>query len=506
MQNNHFSMSIKTLLAHFDIAAPDIEIDDLVLDSRQVAIHKAFVAVKGHDLDGRDFIPQAISLGAKVILAESDDVASHGALEMREQSVIVQFYQLNSQLSALADHFYQHPSSKLDLVAVTGTNGKTSTVQLITQLHHLLGAKAASIGTLGSGIYQAQSALETTKNTTPDPIVMQHLIANYADSGVTQVAIEASSHALIQDRIKSVQTTTAVFTNLTRDHLDYHGTMSEYARAKRLLLAQPGLQYLVVNFDDPESATWLQYVPDQVQVAICSVNPKIEYTQKRFKYCIARDVQYKANGCVVAIDSSWGQTDVELSLLGQFNVANFLAALSVQLMQGASLEQVKLISSQLTPVAGRMEVFRNPDGANIVVDFAHTPDALEQALKACKNHCEGQLFCVFGCGGDRDQGKRSLMGSVAEQHADSIIITNDNSRTEEPAKISKDILAGCTRPDAVQIELDRKLAIQLALSQANRDDLVLVAGKGHENYQIIGQQKLDYDERAYVKHMLKGNA
>lgn len=505
MQGEFQTMSVKKLLAMFDIDAPDIDITDLVLDSRDVAIHKAFVAVKGHDLDGRDFIPQAISLGAKVILAESDTADRHGDVEMREQSIIIHFYQLNQKLSTLAEQFYHSPAEKLDLVAVTGTNGKTSTVQLITQLRYLLGDACASIGTLGTGIFEPDSALSSSKNTTPDAIQMQRLIAQFQQAGATQVAIEASSHALVQGRIKSVHTKTAVFTNLTRDHLDYHGSMSEYARAKRLLLGQPGLQYLVVNIDDPESEAWLQRVASDVEVVVCSIEPSNDLNNFPHKYCVATNVSYMFDGCEISIDSSWGKADILIALLGRFNVANFLAALSVQLLHGFSLQQLTAVTTQLTPVAGRMEVFNNPKGANVVVDFAHTPDALEQTLLACGKHCDGRLVCIFGCGGDRDQGKRSLMGSIAEQHADSIIVTNDNSRSEDPEQICQQILSGCRAPDAAQIELDRKRAIQLALSQTQHNDLILVAGKGHENTQIIGQQTLEYNERAYVKNLLKGN-
>lgn len=499
------TMSVKKLLAMFDIEAPDIDITDLVLDSREVAIHKAFVAVKGHDLDGRDFIPQAISLGAKVILAESDDAQRHGDVEMREQSIIIHFYQLNQKLSKLAECFYHSPAEKLDLVAVTGTNGKTSTVQLISQLRYLLGGSCASIGTLGTGIYQPDSSLSSSKNTTPDAIQMQRLIAQFQLAGATQVAIEASSHALVQGRINSIHTKTAVFTNLTRDHLDYHGSMSEYARAKRLLLDQPGLQHLVVNVDDPEGEMWLQQVAKDVEVVVCSVEPSIDLSALSQKYCVATNVAFLSNGCEISIDSSWGKADIQIGLLGRFNVANLLAALSVQLLDGFSLQQLAAVTDQLSPVAGRMEVFNNPNGANIVVDFAHTPDALEQTLLACSHHCDGRLVCIFGCGGDRDQGKRSLMGSIAEQHADSIIVTNDNSRSEDPKQICDQILSGFRAPGAVQIELDRKRAIELALSQTQHNDLIVVAGKGHENTQIIGRQTLEYNERAYVKNLLKGN-
>ena len=499
--------SCKTLLSQFGIEAPDIVLTDLVLDSREVAIHKGFVAIKGHQLDGRDFIPQAISLGAKVIITECDDADTHGRIDMREQSLIIQFYQLRERLSEITSAFYGAPDAALDIVAVTGTNGKTSTVQLITQLRHYLGHSSASIGTLGAGLYapEADNELETTINTTPDATQMYRLLNRFQHSGAKQVALEASSHALVQGRISSLQTKVAVFTNLTRDHLDYHGTMEEYAKAKRLLVQQPGLEHLVINMDDRESANWIKVTPQHINIIVFATENAEAAKASGHKYCVATNIRYLNDGVHFEIQSSYGNADISVPLLGQFNVSNILAAICTQLALGASLAGIAEICHKLRPVAGRMEVFVNPDGANVAVDYAHTPDALKQALVAARRHCEGQLWCIFGCGGDRDQGKRPLMGEIAEQHSDKIIITSDNTRSEDPQAIVKDILAGCVSPGAIQTVLDRKAAIQSAIDQAADNDLVLVAGKGHENYQIIGEQTLPYNERYYVKQLFKGN-
>lgn len=509
MPDNARGFSLKTLLANFAIDAPDITITDLVLDSREVAIHKGFVAIKGHNLDGRDFVPQAISLGAKVILCECDSSDQHGTMDMREQSLIIQFHHLAEKLSELAVYFYQQPAKQLDVIAVTGTNGKTSTVQLITQLRHLLGDKSASIGTLGAGLYQddiSGVALSETLNTTPDAIQMQRILAEFVSSGSKQVALEASSHALVQGRISDLKTDVAVFTNLSRDHLDYHGTMSEYARAKRLLLAQPGLSTVILNFDDPETQAWLDNLPRSVSAVLFAVNQTEQQMPPEHHYCIATQVRYLPQGCNISLKTSWGENDLTISLLGEFNVANLLGALGAMLALGFDLQKLVSVCHLLRPVAGRMEVFENAQGANLVVDYAHTPDGLEQALKAARIHCQGKLHCIFGCGGDRDQGKRSLMGQIAEQFSDQIIITNDNSRSENPQHIANDILAGCRVPAEATVQLDRKLAIQKAIDNSQENDLILVAGKGHEDFQIIGSQKLPYNEREYVKHLLKGNA
>ena len=502
-----FDQSIKPLLANFGIDAPDIMISDLVLDSRDVAIHKAFIAIDGHALDGRDFIPQAVSLGAKVIVAQCDDIACHGHVEMREQSVIVYFYQLSEKLSELAGHFYQFPADSMSVIAVTGTNGKTSTVQLTSQLAHFMGEQAASIGTLGAGMFSSSTdthILENTVNTTPDAISMQRLLAEFVGEGAFQVALEASSHALVQNRIKAVKTDIAVFTNLSRDHLDYHGSMSEYGLAKRLLLSQPELAYVVLNVNDPEHKNWLKNVPATASVVLYGLNVSAADIPAEYQYCLASNVRYTTEGIALSLHSSWGDCELRLSLLAEFNVANVLAAICSQLCLGKNLKQIAYIAQKLRPVAGRMELYKRQGHATIVVDYAHTPDALEKALLATKQHCHGKLFCVFGCGGDRDVGKRSLMGEIAERLSDQFILTDDNVRSEDPKDIIQGILAGCINPDQVLIEHDRKTAITAAAAQASSGDMILVAGKGHENYQIIGNKTLAYDERQFVALLQEG--
>jgi UDP-N-acetylmuramoyl-L-alanyl-D-glutamate--2,6-diaminopimelate ligase len=500
-----FDQSIKPLLAHFSIDAPDIMISGIVLDSREVAIHKAFVAIDGHALDGRDFIPQAISLGAKVILAECELQHDHGLVEMREQSIIVFFYHLAEKLSELAGYFYQEPAKSMSVIAVTGTNGKTSTVQLSTQLAVLLGERAASIGTMGAGMFtNSADNLQETPNTTPDAISMQMLLANFMADGAFQVALEASSHALIQNRIKAVKTDVAIFTNLTRDHLDYHGSMSEYAAAKRLLLSQPELAYAILNAADPEYKNWLSEVPKSVKVVLFAQDIEPEDLPGQYQYCLATNVRYTSEGIELSLQSSWGNCELHLTLFGEFNVANVLGAICSQLCLGKNLQTISYIAQQLQPVPGRMELYTRLGHASIVVDYAHTPDALEKALLASKQHCKGKIWCVFGCGGDRDAGKRGLMGEVAEKLANHIILTDDNVRSENADDIVADILSGCINPELVLIEHDRKKAIKAASTAASKDDIILLAGKGHENYQIIGNHRLPYDERQFVSLFQKG--
>nr|WP_203565768.1 UDP-N-acetylmuramoyl-L-alanyl-D-glutamate--2,6-diaminopimelate ligase [Alteromonas hispanica] len=497
------------MLAKFEIDAPDIRVEGLTLDSREVNTKLAFIAVKGHERDGREFIPQAISLGARVIMAQTDDSDAHGQMEMRDHSMIISIYQLPSLLSSIAGAFYDYPAQKMMTVAVTGTNGKTSTVQLLTQLKDALGTRSASIGTLGNSIFEGEETQWKTTpaaNTTPDAIRMQYVLAEFVQSQVRHTAFEASSHALVQGRLGNVKTDIAVFTNLTRDHLDYHGSMEEYAKAKRLLLTQPGLSAVVLNANDKESEHWDACADKSITRIWTGIENDTKlvstYQQdgasEKTKYCFARSAEYHDAGCRFEIQSSWGNALISLPLFGAFNVSNVLSAIAVLLQQGERFEGVVNAVNAITPVAGRMEVFTFNANANVVVDYAHTPDALEKVLDSARAHTEGKVWCVFGCGGDRDKGKRPLMGQAAEAGADKIIITTDNSRSEAAEAIAKDIMDGLHNPDSAVAISDRETAIRYCLDQAATNDIIIVAGKGHENYQIIGNETINYNEREVV--------
>ncbi|MEC8231222.1 MAG: UDP-N-acetylmuramoyl-L-alanyl-D-glutamate--2,6-diaminopimelate ligase [Pseudomonadota bacterium] len=504
-----FIQSTRALLAKFGIDAPDIRIEGLTLDSREVNTRLAFIAIKGHELDGRDFIPQAISLGARVILAQTEDSSAHGQMEMRDHSVIIYLHELPQMLSALAAAFYDYPAQKMTTVAVTGTNGKTSTVQLLTQLKDALGTRSASIGTLGSSVFEgSETQWKSTPaaNTTPDAIRMQYLLAEFVQSEVRHTAFEASSHALVQGRLGTVKTDIAVFTNLTRDHLDYHGTMGEYGRAKRLLLQQPGLYAVILNANDAESAKWHAHADDaitRVWTGIDEGNSEINDTHKQpqHRHCFATNATYHSSGCDFDLVTSWGNAAITLPLFGKFNISNVLSAIGTLLAEGERFDDVVNAVNAITPVPGRMEVFAVNNAANMVVDYAHTPDALEKVLLSAKFHTQGKVWCVFGCGGDRDKGKRPLMGQAAEAGADAIVITTDNSRSEDPQAIAADIIAGINNRDLAVSIPDREQAIRHCLSHADVNDIVIVAGKGHEDYQIIGDKKTNYNERAVVARL-----
>ena len=280
--------------------------------------------------------------------------------------------------------------------------------------------------------------------------------------------------------------------------------MAEYASEKRMVLSQPELAYVVLNVNDPEHKNWLANIPDTTSVVLYGQNISAADMPTEYQYCIANNLRYTSQGIALSLQSSWGNCELRLSLLAEFNVANVLGAICSQLCMGKNLKQIAYIVQKLKPVAGRMELFKRQGHATIVVDYAHTPDALEKALLATKQHCHGQLFCVFGCGGDRDVGKRSLMGEIAERLADHVILTDDNVRSENPKDIIQAILGGCINPEKFLIEHDRKTAIKNAAAQASEGDMILLAGKGHENYQIIGNQTLVYDERQFVALFQEG--
>ena len=505
-----FIQSTKALLAKFGVDAPDIRIEGLTLDSREVNTRLAFLAIKGHERDGRDFIPQAISLGARVILAQTDDSEAHGQMEMRDHSVIISLYELPQMLSALAAAFYDYPAQKMTTVAVTGTNGKTSTVQLLTQLKDALGTRSASMGTLGSSVFEGdatQWSNTPAANTTPDAIRMQYLLADFVQSEVRHTAFEASSHALVQGRLGTVKTDIAVFTNLTRDHLDYHGTMEEYGKAKRLLLCQPGLKAVVLNANDDESNKWDNVADNAITRIWTGIDESADgalfraHNNPQSRHCFATNASYHSGGCSFELVSSWGSAAISLPLFGKFNISNVLSAIGTLLAEGERFDAVVKAVNAITPVPGRMEVFPVPGAANLVVDYAHTPDALEKVLLSAKFHTAGKVWCVFGCGGDRDTGKRPLMGQAAEAGADAIVITTDNSRSEDPESIAQDIITGLKDSSLAVSIPDREQAIRHCLAHADKSDIIIVAGKGHEDYQIIGDKKTNYNERAVVARL-----
>ncbi|OEC46230.1 UDP-N-acetylmuramoyl-L-alanyl-D-glutamate--2,6-diaminopimelate ligase [Aeromonas sp. DNP9] len=480
------SRALDALLRPFGIQAPALTLTDIQLDSRRVGPGSLFVAIRGHQVDGRRFIEQAVAQGATAVVFEEDGEFIPPSTPVP----CIGMRDLPAHLSALAGYFYDQPAQKLDLVGITGTNGKSTTALLVANWRTLLGGKAGVMGTIGNGLF---GHLIEAENTTGSAVQVQANLAALQAQGADLVAMEVSSHGLVQHRVAALPFAAAVFTNLSRDHLDYHGTMEAYGAAKEQLLQLVDESNAVINRDDELGAKWLKKYPAAVAF---SVNGPIEHHSGR--QLTAQQLDFHQQGFRAQINSSWGNGVLSAPLLGRFNVSNVLAAMGVMLVLGYDFNELLATAPKLQPVTGRMECFGGGDTPLAVVDYAHTPDALEKALQALRVHCTGQLWCLVGCGGDRDRGKRPMMAAMAEQYADRVILTDDNPRTEEPARIMADMVAGLRDPAAVQVEHDRVKAIALAIGQASKQDIILVAGKGHEDYQIIGTDKRHYSDRETV--------
>ena len=471
----------------------ELAVNALIIDSRKVQTGDCFVAINGHALDGRRFITNALKSGAKAVLKDADSHAEHGHIDYINSTPIISFFGLNQALSALADNFYQSPSQQLKLIGVTGTNGKSTITQIIANWVTLLAGKAGVMGTIGNGLF---AQLTQAENTTGSGLDVQAEIASQLQQGAELCAMEVSSHGLIQGRVSALDFDVALFTNLTRDHLDYHGDMDAYADAKKILF-QGAVKHRILNADDAYGKAWAQQWPDAIQF---SVQQDLSGHAGTFLYC--RDLNFDTAGFSCELKTSWGEGKLQCGLIGEFNASNVVAACASLLALGYDFDALLQVAPKLTAVCGRMELFKQAGQAACVVDYAHTPDALEKALQALRVHCEGQLWCVYGCGGDRDTGKRPLMAKVAEQYSDFAVITDDNPRTESASTIVTDMLTGLAKPDAVQVIHDRREAIHWAMSQSKPNDIILVAGKGHEDYQIIGVHKHHYSDRETIIEML----
>lgn len=487
--------NLRDLLAPWVANAPELSVKEMTLDSRQAAAGDLFVAIVGHQVDGRNYIAQAIAQGVTAVLAEAQGQAEDGEIHHAHGVPIIYLAQLDQRLSALAGRFYQQPASTMQLVGVTGTNGKTTTTQLLAQWVNLLGTKTAIMGTVGNGLY---GQLTSSENTTGSAVDIQRQLAELAQQQASLTAMEVSSHGLVQHRVAALPFAAAVFTNLTRDHLDYHGDMQSYAAAKLRLFTEHKVAVNVINADDEIGQQWLTQLSDPIAVSVHG----LAASQRHGRWLSASQVSFHDSGVKIHFDSSWGAGELTSHLMGEFNVSNLLLALATLLALDYPLAALVACAEQLQPICGRMEVFRAPNRPVAVVDYAHTPDALQKALQAARLHCRGKLWCVFGCGGDRDSGKRPLMGAIGEEFADCLIITDDNPRNENPELITRDILSGLTNPGVAKVILGRAQAVTYSLMQAAPDDIIVIAGKGHEDYQIIGQRRLDYSDRQTVATLL----
>lgn len=497
-------------ISHVD-AANDRDISGLSLDSRRTRPGDLFLACSGTVKDGSEFIEHAVRAGAIAVVYEAAPSTAKVGSVTRESlariSDIPMFRVagLKQQVGVIASRFYGHPSHDLFVIGITGTNGKTSCCHFLAQALSSTEHPCGVIGTLGYGVY---GSLQPGEHTTPDPVTLQSLLADMHDMGVQNVAMEVSSHGLDQERVAGTVIDAAIFTNLSHEHLDYHGDISNYALAKQRLFAMPQLRFAVINCDDEYGRKIVDTLSADVRLLCYSV---IDQHQDPHQSSVNRQAQVTGrllrmdhNGLEMHVVTPWGEGRVQSTLLGRFNASNLLATLSILLLMDMPLKEAMKKLADLRTVPGRMEYFGGQHGQPlVVVDYAHTPDALKQVLQTLREHCQGQLWCVFGCGGDRDKSKRPLMGSVAERYADHVVITDDNPRFEDAQQIVTHIQAGMTAPHAADVMRDRKEAISYAIQHAVSGDIVLIAGKGHEEYQLVGDQKLSFSDRSQVSNLLK---
>ena len=473
-----------------------LSVTGLATDSRAVVAGDLFFALNGLTVDGRNFIGDAVKRGAVAVFAEADDGF---AIAKQSATPVIALPDLTQKLSGIAGRFYHNPSDQMNVVGITGTNGKTSCSHLVASLADSIGQPSAVIGTLGFGVYQADGVkLEETGLTTPDAVKLQACMKTLHDKGCQVVATEVSSHALAQFRAEAVHFKVAVLTNLSRDHLDFHQDMASYADAKRRLFFLDAVDAAVINIDDAFGRQLATELPAHLSL--------LTYSTKTNADIYVRNAHYGLDAITADVFTPQGNGVIRIPLIGEFNLSNALAALAAMLASGANLADLLAAFSQVSSVQGRMEIVTDDKGAQAnktaVVDYAHTPQALELALTALRPHSQQRLWCVFGCGGDRDHGKRAEMGRIAKAHADSVVVTSDNPRTEPAEEIIDDILLGIDDMHNVNVEPDREAAIAFAIAQANAGDVILVAGKGHEQVQIIGDMRLPFSDADVVRSYL----
>lgn len=476
-------MKLSQLLAPwFSNNRSDVDVSGVENDSRQVSKGSLFLAYPGASTDGRNYIEKAIAQGAVAIAYDPKDFTpSARAVPMIPVPHLTQF------LGDIGCAFYKNPSRNLDVTGVTGTNGKTTIAYQLAQAHDLLGSASAYIGTIGQG---AIHHLKELNNTTPDGLCLQKLLSEYLASQLNVVCMEVSSHALKQHRVNGVEFRQAIFTNLTQDHLDYHHTMEDYAQSKSMLFARPELEHAIINHDDAYQPLMASVLRPNVARLTYGLNEGSDVRATHWKMTMT--------GTEMDVKSPWGMHHLKIQALGQFNIYNTLAVFTSLAAHGYPIAEIVDAIAELRPAAGRMEIVaRSP---YVLVDYAHTPDALEKALITLNEvKKQGKLWVVFGCGGDRDRSKRAVMGRVASTIADRIIITSDNPRTEEPEAIIEDICNGLISDTSTKILVNREEAIRFALDEAAADDIVLIAGKGHESYQQIGTIKHHFSDQEVIR-------
>lgn len=485
----------KRLVAAEIIGDGDTEFVGLEKDSRAVQPGMLFLCVKGERADGHDFVQEAVSRGASAIVSER-------RLELDTPQLIVKDSRLAT--SIIADYVYGHPSGEVKVIGVTGTNGKTTTTYLLEKILNDCGRSAGVIGTIETR-YGGKSC--PMSGTTPESHELQRLLHAMRNDGIHYCAMEVSSHALEQGRVKGCKFRSAIFTNLTQDHLDYHGSMEKYAEAKGLLFSRLGnaygepldeRSYAILNADDKASAAFRRLTSAEV----------ITYGLDRAADIRASDIAITAEGSSFTVSGFGGTAAIKLKMPGKFNVYNALAAIAASLLEGIPLADIKSSLEGIQGVPGRVEKVDMGQPFSVIVDYAHTPDGLRNVLAAVREFASGRIITVFGCGGDRDRTKRPVMGKIAAEHSDYVIVTSDNPRSENPESIISEIEKGLAQaglsPSQYALVADRRKGIEKAVEMASQGDVVLIAGKGHETYQLVGGRTFPFDDRITAMEAIRG--
>lgn len=480
---------IQCLHPYTPYTGEDVEIQSIENDNRKVSKGSLFICIKGFTVDGHDYAKQAYEAGAVAIIAEKE-------LSLPIPVIVVKDTKKAS--SILANVFYHHPTQSLQLIGITGTNGKTTTSHLIEAILREANKKTGIIGTMYTKI---DEEIQETKNTTPEAVTLQRLFHQMVEREVETAVMEVSSHALVEGRVFGCDYDIAVFTNLTQDHLDYHGTMEEYKRAKGLLFSRLGNTYsntkpkfAILNNDDPVSHEYANLSPAHV----------LTYGIDKDADVMAKNIKMTANGTSLDLITPLGEFSLLLKMVGKFNVYNILASIGVGIASQIPMKTIIAALEKVEGVSGRFEMVHAGQNFSVIVDYSHTPDSLENALKTVREFAENKVYVIVGCGGDRDKTKRPLMARIACKEATHAIFTSDNPRSEDPATILQDMEAGVSSMENYSIIPDRKDAISTCMKNAQKGDVVLIAGKGHETYQIVGTEVLDFDDRLIAKEAIEG--
>jgi UDP-N-acetylmuramoyl-L-alanyl-D-glutamate--2,6-diaminopimelate ligase len=493
-----YQMTLGRLLEGMDVAAPHgLQVTDLVQDSRAATPGSVFVACQGRTTHGLLHAAAAVERGAVAVLWEPG--AGLEAPTLPERVAAIAIPHLGRHVGQLADRFFRSPSADLRVAGITGTNGKTTTAYLLAQASDFVGRRGWYVGTLGHG---HPGKVQDAGLTTPDAVTVQRRLATARDAGAATLGLEVSSHALDQERVAGVRFDTAVFTNLTRDHLDYHGTFEAYGAAKARLFHTAGLRSAVINVRDPFGRDLVDRLDPSIEKIVYTTHNDV-WAERGTGWIRVSELRTTAAGLTIQVATSWGSGMLRSRLVGEFNAENLLAVLGVLLGWNVPLQKALAALALCVAPPGRMESFGGGAQPLVLVDYAHSPDALSKVLDAARAHARGKLTCVFGCGGDRDAGKRPLMGAIAEAGADITIVTDDNPRTEESGAIIAQIVAGMREPDAALVVPDRAEAIRLAIDEAGPGDVVVIAGKGHEDYQIVGTETRAFSDRETVLAALR---